>query len=299
MAFVVIFYAGNILVGKAINALPPFTIAFGRLFVAFVVLLPIGLRGAWKHRALFWKYKYPFLVMTLSGIALFNTFIYGALQFTSSTNVAVLEAAIPVVTVVLSAFMLKERLRRIQWVGIILSLIGATWVVVDGKLLQLAAIEWNVGDAIMLGAVFSWAIYSVMVKKYMHHFPQYAAIFVMTGISVMILLPAVLVEWGIRGIPALGESYFAGGLLYLGIFPSLIALIFYNKAVNLLGASQASVFLNFLPVVTMIGAYIWLGEAITAMQIIGTVLVISGVLLTTQVGEEQKKKKPIRRPVNE
>lgn len=198
MVFFVIFYTGNILVGKAINELPPFTIAFFRLLVAFIVLFPIGFRRAWKYCLRFLKYKKPFLVKTLTGITLFNAFIYGALQFTTMTNVSVLESVIPVMTVVLSACVLKERLQGTQWIGIALSLMGAIWVVMDGRVLQLATIDWNVGDAIMIGAIVSWSVYSIMVKQYMHHFPPYAALLVMTGISMIILFPVALIEWFVK-----------------------------------------------------------------------------------------------------
>jgi drug/metabolite transporter (DMT)-like permease len=289
MILVVIFYAGNILVGKAINDLPPITIAFFRLFVAFMILIPIGFKAAWKNRLLFWEHRLPFLIMTITGITLFNTFIYGALQFTTATNVSVLESVIPVVTVVLSVFMLKERLNGAQWMGILLSFLGAAWVVMDGKILKLASMAWNVGDAIMIGGVISWAVYSIYVKKYMHLFPSFAALFMMTGVSVVLLLPIVLIEWTLTGVPSFHFPKHFMSLAYLGIFPSLIALVFYNRAVDLLSPSQASVFLNFLPVVTMIGAYLWLGETITMMKIFGSFVVIAGVLLTTQFGRKRRK----------
>ncbi|WP_368505018.1 DMT family transporter [Alkalihalophilus sp. As8PL] len=281
LVFAVLFYAGNILVGKAINELPPFTITFFRLVVAFTVLFPIGFLTAWKFRRTFWEYRKPFLIMTLTGIAFFNTFIYGALQFTTASNVAVLETVIPVMTVILSVFLLKEKLKRIQWVGVLLSFFGAIWVVMDGRFFQLASVAWNIGDAIMIGAILCWAIYSIFVKRYMHIFPPYAAILVMTGISIIVLLPIVLLEWLVKGVPVFKPSNYVIGLLYLGIFPSVVALLFYNRAVDLLSPSQASVFLNFLPVVTMIGAYLWLGETITIMQVIGALIVIGGVILTT------------------
>ncbi|SDQ78607.1 DMT family transporter [Virgibacillus salinus] len=283
MVFVVIFYAGNILLGKAINELPPFTIAFFRLIVAFMIILPFGLKKTWTYRFKMWEYKKPFVIMTLTGITFFNTFIYGALQFTTSTNVSVLETVIPVVTVVLSAVLLKEKLWNIQKAGVILSLVGAVWVVMDGKIFQLVEMSWNVGDGIMIGAIGCWAVYSITVKEYMHLFPQNAALLVMSGISIIVLFPFVVAEWIITGIPSsLLTPMNLSSLVYLGIFPSFFALIFYNRAVRILGASQASVFLNFLPIVTMIGAYFWLGESITIMKIIGAVAVISGVILTTK-----------------
>ncbi|UCZ55207.1 DMT family transporter [Bacillus shivajii] len=294
LIFVVIFYAGNILIGKAINELPPFTIAFFRVLVAFIVILPIGILSAWRHRATFLQYKKPVLIMTLTGVTFFNTFIYGSLQFTTATNVAVLETVIPVVTVVLSAWLLRERLRKVQWLGIILSFIGAVWVVMDGRIFQLANIDWNIGDAIMIGAIGTWAIYSIYVKKWIHLLPPYAALFVMTGVSVIVLLPFVMFEWFIAGVPTLANPSYITGLLYLGVFPSLVALIFYNRAVQQLGASRASVFLNFLPVFTMVGAYFWLGEVITSMQIIGAIAVMGGVVLTTQAKQSEGEGKVAR-----
>ncbi|MCT2536035.1 DMT family transporter [Aquibacillus koreensis] len=288
MILVVMIYAGNILIGKAINDLPPFTITFIRLFIAFVVLIPLGLRSALKHRQLFLENKKAFLIMTLAGVTFFNTFIYGSLQFTTATNVSVLETVIPVVTVILSTLLLKEKLQGLQWIGIVLSFFGAIWVILNGRIFDLASMAWNIGDLIMVGAILSWAIYSIYVKQYMHLFPSFAALFVMSGISVIVLLPVVLLEWSVQGMPTISLANHGLGLLYLGVFPSLIALILYNHSVSKLGPSKASVFLNFLPVFTILGAYLWLGETITLLQVIGAIIVISGVLLTTQL---QKKKK--------
>src|SRR5699024_3150889 len=75
MIFVVIFYSGNILVGKGINELPPLTITFFRLFIAIIVLYPFGFRSAWQNRSTFLTHKKPFIIMGVTGILLFNTFI--------------------------------------------------------------------------------------------------------------------------------------------------------------------------------------------------------------------------------
>jgi len=281
MIFVVIFYSGNILVGKGINKLPPLTITFFRLFIAFIVLFPFGFQSAWDYRSTFLRHKKAFMMLGVTGILLFNTFIYVSLQFTSATNVSVLEAMVPAMTAVFSFFLLKERLRKIQWTGVILSFLGALFVVMNGNIFKLTLIEWNIGDAIMIGAILSWAIYSIMVKKHMHLFPPIGAIFAMTCLSSIILIPFVAMEWLIVGIPSF-ETYQIAGLIYLGIFPSSIALIFYNRAVDLLSASRASVLMNFIPVITMFVAYVWMNESITIFKIIGTLGVIIGVIFTTR-----------------
>ncbi|MFD1707738.1 DMT family transporter [Siminovitchia sediminis] len=281
MIWVVIFYAGNILVGKAVNEVPPLTMSFFRLVIAFVLLLPIGVRSTWEHRNVFLKHKKPLMVMTLTGVCFFNVFLYAALNYTTATKVSVLEASIPAATVFLSAFLLKERLHKIQWAGVFLSLIGAVCVVTDGKWIMLFNGGWNVGDTLMIGAIVMWAVYSISVKKYMHLFPQYGAVMLMSGISVVVLFPAAALEWYFVSMPAWNGQLITG-LLYLGIFPSVVALIFYNRGVELLGPSKASVFLNFLPVATMIGAYLWLGEPITFMQLFGVGVVICGVMMTAR-----------------
>ncbi len=278
---VVVFYAGNILTGKALSDLPPLTIAFGRIAVAFLVLIPIGCRSAWSSRHLFIRHWKPLLLMTLTGVAGFNTLIYSALQFTSATNVSVLEASIPAVTVLLGFWLLRERLRPLQWAGVLLSLCGALWVVTNGQLLRLTEMSLNIGDAIMAVGALSWAVYSIAVRRYLMLFPAHGAVLVMTGLSVLFMLPLLLTEWALVGIPRISGGQWSG-LLYLGIFPSVIALLLYNRAVATLGASQASVFLNFVPVFTMLGAYVLLDEAISLMQVLGAMAVILGVFFTTR-----------------
>lgn len=279
---VIFIYSGNLLVGKALDDLPPFTIAFFRLLIGFLVLLPLTYRSAWRHRATFAAHPRQLLVLTLTGVALFNTFIYSALQFTSATNAAVLETGIPAVTVALSAWLLHERLRPRQWAGVALSLVGSLWVVLNGQVFQLARMQWNVGDAIMVGAVLTWAVYSVAARQYLPLFPGRAVLLIMTGASVLLLLPVAMVEWWLVGFPPLDSATHWAGLAFLGIFPSVVALLLYNYAIGVLGPSRASIFMNLLPVVTMVGAFLLLGDRITWWQVSGAAIVIVGVLATTR-----------------
>jgi drug/metabolite transporter (DMT)-like permease len=281
--FVIVVYSGNILVGKAINELLPVTIAFCRFFIAFIILTPLGALQAYNNRHVYLKHKMALLVMTLSGVTLFSIFIYSALRFTSSSNVAILETVIPALTVILSVCFLKEYISKIQWLGVIISIFGAVWVVSEGKPGILFNSLPNIGDLLMVGAIFSWAVYSVFVKRYIHHFKLFGVVWFMTGTSVLLLLPALVIEWSVFGIPDIfGANKFIG-LLYLGVFPSVIALLLYSRAVSVLGAGKASVMLNLLPVFTMVGAYFLLGEAVSFAQIIGSVIVIFGVSMTVKL----------------
>ncbi|CDQ21208.1 DMT family transporter [Halobacillus karajensis] len=184
---------------------------------------------------------------------------------------------------------IKERLTKLQLAGVFLSFCGALGVVINGNIWQLVKMNWNIGDIIMVGAIICWAVYSMIVKEVVHLFPPLGVLLVMTGISLIVLIPFVTLEWISLGVPPLWNFSNIIGFLYLGIFPSLIALLFYNHAVAHLGASKASIFLNLLPVFTMAGAYIWLGDEISMVQIIGAGTVILGVVFTTRPQKVKEK----------
>lgn len=282
----VIFFAGNILVGKALTELPPITVALMRLTVALAVLIPLGARSAYRNRDIFITHWKPFFIITLSGVTFFNTFIYSSLQFTSTTNVAVLESIIPTAAILFSVVFLGERLASVQWVGVVASLAGALWVVSNGQVLNLTQLGGNVGDGLMVGAIIAWVIYTLQLKTCIHLFPARALLFAMTAVSVAVLVPLAAVEWFVLGVPRMGAPDLWVGLIYLGVFPSVVAILCYNYAVSKIGAARTALFLNFLPVFTIAGSYLFLGEEITGNQLVGSLLVIVGVLLVTQTARD-------------
>lgn len=278
----VIIFTGNILVGKALEDIPPFTIAFLRVGIALAVILPIGWKQAVRYREVFRSEWKPLFSLALTGVAFFNAFIYLSLQYTSASNVAILESSIPVVTIAASFFLFRERLKGYQWAGVVLSLGGAFWVITNGSAEVIRNLSFNRGDVIMLAAVAAWVMYSLLVKTHMYKFPAYGSLLVMLAAAALILLPFAAVETVLYGLPPIAGYADIAGIAYLGIFPSVIALLLWNRSIAEIGASQSSVFLNLLPVFTMAGAYIFLGDSITWTQISGAIVVISGVILTTR-----------------
>ncbi|WP_235182851.1 DMT family transporter [Gracilibacillus boraciitolerans] len=143
------------------------------------------------------------------------------------------------------------------------------------------SLQFNIGDLIMLLAMITWAFYSIFIKQHTWKFPTYGALLVMAVIAIIIFIPLLTIEMDhYRSINWSWEVI--SGLAYLGVFPSLIALIAYNKGIEAIGPSRASVFLNLIPVFTMLGAVIFLREQITWIQLIGTSFVIFGVLITNR-----------------
>ncbi|WP_318153438.1 DMT family transporter [Halomonas sp. ML-15] len=272
-------FAGNILVGKALAGLPPFTISLGRVFIALLIMLPLGWHQARRGWPLFREHWRPLVGLALTGVAFFNALIYAALNFTSATNVAILESMIPVVTLLFSVALLGERFRVVQWLGVALSLGGAVTVITAGQQGPAIAGGVNPGDAIMLLAVLVWVGYSLLVKAHMARFPRYGGLLVMLVIANLALAPIALFEGAAQQLPQLSGNQLLG-LAYLGIFPSVVALLLYNSALADIGPTRAAIYLNLLPVFTMLGAWLWLDEQIVALQVLASAVVIVGVWLT-------------------
>lgn len=276
----VVIFSGNILVGKALADLPALTISWARVFIALLAMAPLGAYQMWRAMPIL-KAQWPSLLgLALTGVAFFNALIYAALKTTSSTNVAILESTIPVVTLLFGFVLFGERYRKIQWLGVALSLAGAITVITQGDSGLAGGV--TLGDAIMLIAVLTWVGYSLLVKEHMAKFPRYGGLLAMLIIANLALAPLALLEWAWRGsIPRIDTDQ-ALGLVYLGLFPSVIALLLYNSAIADVGPTQAAVFLNLLPVFTMLGAWLLIGETVTGVQVLGSLVVIGGVLLTTR-----------------
>ncbi|GEN46834.1 DMT family transporter [Alkalibacillus haloalkaliphilus] len=275
----VIIFSGNLLVGKAISDLPPITITFFRCLIALLIVIPFAWKQLkWQNHVLFENWK-PLLGFALTGIVTFNVLVYLALNYTSAINAGIVEASTPMFAVILGFFILKERLNKRQLFGIGLSFVGAVWVLSNGSINMLLSMQFNPGDLIMLLAILVWAVYS-LVKQHNHKFPIYSSIVAMLSIAVVFLIPMMLVEWYIVGYPFVQTDINHWlGLIYLGIFPSFIALMLWNLAVADIGPSLSSVFLNLLPVFTTIGAVLFLNETLLLAHVLGGLLVIVGVLL--------------------
>ncbi|WP_226035383.1 DMT family transporter [Aquibacillus saliphilus] len=282
LAFAMMLYAGNLLVGKPVSEeIPPITLTLLRYLIAFIAVLPFGYSEWKKNRALWRKEWKAILSLSISGLVLFNILVYLALNYTTSVNAAIVESSTPVFALLLGFILFNERFTKVQLIGVILSLFGVFSVITKGSLDVILSLSFNPGDIIMLGAMLTWAIYSIFIKQHTWKFPVMGGLLVMCVIAIVILVPLSAIEY--NKIASINWSTpVILGLIYLGVFPSLIALMAYNKGVSEIGPSKASIFLNLIPVFTMIGAVLFLGEIITWVQIVGGILVITGVAITNK-----------------
>lgn len=271
-----IFWAGNYIFGKYVVAeLTPLQMTFSRWSIAVILLFPIAQwieqpnwRDVWSR----WKIL---LVMSLTGIIAYNYLLYEALRYTSSLNASLVNAVNPVLIALFSALILKEKIPFKNKLGLLVSLCGVLLVLTKGQVLQIFRLEYNTGDLLMILAILVWTFYSILGKKILS-IPPISATAVSVLIALIILLPFVLYT-GLQ-IPHSPQAMV--GIIYMGLFPSVGAFVFWNIGIRQMGPGRAGIFMYLITVFTAIIGLI-LGQPITFIQISGGLLVFIGLYLSS------------------
>ena len=166
LTLTVLFWSGNFILGRAIRELiPPISLNFWRWVGALLILMPFGIHRLKGQTALFRKHWKMVALLSIPSIAIFNTFIYNALQSASAINTVLVNAMIPIF-IALSAWMVfGERLSPRQTVGVLTSFLGLLFIVSRGDLTVLGRLTLSKGDLWTLGASLAWALYFVTRRR--------------------------------------------------------------------------------------------------------------------------------------
>jgi drug/metabolite transporter (DMT)-like permease len=277
-------WGGNFVVGKAlVTEIPPLTLALIRWGIALLCITPIWGKMVWQRRRIYLDNWKTVLFLSLTGVAGFNTFVYIAVQYTDSINASLMNAATPIIIVLLSMFFLGESFSGLRGIGILISLVGVLWIIGHGSWKSIVSLSFNRGDLWMLLAVFLWALYSIGVRKTAGKFLANEMLLITVLLSVIVLIPFSVVELSLSPRALNGSWHTLAGVFYIGIFASLVAFTCWNKAVALIGPSRCASFLNFIPLFSAIFATLFTGERIQLYHIMGALLILSGVYVTTRI----------------
>lgn len=279
-----LFWSGNMVLGRGIRAdVPPIALAFWRWVIALALIAPLALphlKEQWPLLKKGWK---PVLLLGILGVGCYNTFAYVALQYTAATNAVLLNSFIPIVTIALSWLFLGKRLKPIEAVGVAISFLGATTIIARGDLAVLLGLSLNLGDVWMLGAVLTWAIYTVGLQWRPAGVHPMLMLGALTLVGVLALTPIYAHELGAFGGPARHINLHWGslaGIAYVGVLPSFVGYIFYNRGVAEVGANKASLFIHLMPVFGTLLSALFLGELPHLYHFVGIGLIFSGIYLT-------------------
>lgn len=281
LIFTTLFWSGNFVLSRGMHAaIPPFSLSFWRWAVALLLLCCFALRHLLRERQLVLKYKKFIIIQGVVGVAGFNSLIYLAIQTTTAINAVLVNSCIPVIIVVLSWVMYKDRLSVRQCLGVATSLSGVMLIISGGRPATLLQLQFNRGDILVFIAALCWAYYSAHLKKYPKglHPLAYQVAIVIVGLT--ILLPLYLLEMATGKFMTLSTASIVT-IVYVAVFASVLAFIFWNRAVTMLGANIAGPFIHLMPVFSTILAVLFLGETLTPTHIQAICLIFGGILLTT------------------
>ena len=280
LAFVNLFWAGNIVIGRAVaGQVPPITLAFWRWTGAF--LLAIGF--AWPHIRRDWpvlRCHLPMLLLlSATGIASYNTLSYIGLQSTSALNALLLQSAGPVVVLVWAFALFGERPSAGQAVGVLISLLGVVVIAGHGSIDALTRLTFDAGDLWILAAVAVYAAYSPLLRRRPAVHPL-AFLGVTMGIGIVMMLPFYLWELS-TGARIRGGAGSYAAMLYTAVLPSGVAYLFFNRGVELIGAARAGQSAHLMPVFGAVLALVFLQERLHTYHAAGVLLIAAGIVLAS------------------
>lgn len=271
----VLIWSGNAIVSKlAAGTIEPGVIAFYRWFLAWLLVTPLMFRPLWQQRRALRPYLGKLLILALLGMVLNQSLGYYAAQSISAVNIGIHNALIPLLTLLLSLWLLREPSTLGMLSGALLSLSGLLWLVSAGQPGRLLAQGMGHGDTLMLLAVFCYALYGVLHKRWALPLSGWQQIYLQMTAALLWLLPDFLraSHWQL-------DSQSWPLVAYAALPASLLATWLWLEGVRTLGASRTAICMNLLPLFTALLAVIGLGEQLQGYHLWGGGLTLLGVLL--------------------
>ena len=275
------FWSGTFFSGKLafLSDLTPFKLSFFRWILALLILLPFTYAQIIKDLEYYKKNILLMTVISILGVTIFNSFTYISLQTTLVINSTLMASVAPVMMIGFSWLIFRTKTTTLQFTGIILSLLGAFAIILKGNLNNLYNLYFTAGDLWMLGAVVSWCLYSVLLKKIDSKTSQLANLAVMIIIGVIFIIPFYIMEsFNSTYLPSTGLDLAIIG--YVAVFASIVAFFSWNKGVSIIGPNRASLFLHLIPVFSAIWAVSFLNEKFAFFHVIGVLFILSGIILS-------------------
>lgn len=285
-----IIWAGNFIIARNVySRIGPVSLAFYRWSFATVIMLPFAwkfLRAEWQAVKRSWHYLFW---AALTGIALFNTFVYVGAHYTTAINLALIgTTSSPIIATVLAAVFLKERIGWQKLVGLILCITGVLYLLSKGDFAHLSSFKFSTGDLWVLAGGFCFAVYNTLVKKKPLTISPTNFLFSIFLIGTVILFPFFLIESS-KGEVVKWDSAVVFSIAYLSIGASVICFLMWNKSIAWIGAARTILFGNLIPIFSTLGSVIFLGEKFMTIHLVSMIIVFSGILVANL---PQKKKEP-------
>ena len=281
LLFVTFIWAGNYPVGKlALEHVSPLPLIALRTLVGAAILISLARKSTPNLAAELREDWRSTLILALTGVMASGILFYFGLRLTTASNAGIISASTPIWVAVLSWIFVAERFSVINIGGVLLSFSGLVTIICQGSLATLLQRSFNLGDVLILIGQLNWAIYTVYGRWVL---TKRSAI-VTTASSYLtgavLLFPLIFLE-SPRAVMQHASLGGAIAITYLCIL-SPLSQLWYSKALAKVSPHRAAIFMNLMPIIVLLFSALVLGETITTVQLLGTVMVISGVVLTTR-----------------
>ena len=281
--FATLFWSGNFIVGKAasIFEIPPFTLNFYRWLFAWLILAPFTLKEIFEKKKYILENIKLIMILGISSITLFNSIVYYSLNFTNVISGVLMISTIPVMIIFFSWIFKIEKTNVYQIFGVIFSLLGVVTIITKAELNLLLNLDFNKGDLWMVVAMFSWAIYSALLKKKKHELSQISLLETIISMGLIFLFPIYIIEMKM-GYHMILNVPFVLTLTYVVLFPGLASFLFWIKGIAIIGVNRSGIFLHLMPIMSTILAIIIFEEKFMFYHFVGAILILTGIFLSNK-----------------
>jgi len=288
----ILFWSGNFVAARGMaQALAPATLNLLRWVLASLIFLPFGWRALWRERKTVARHWKLLSLLALTGVSLYDTVVFLAGHTTGTLNMSLIATLSPLLTSLIAQFLYKERIGRCMYLGIVVSSFGVAYLVAEGDLHRLLSLRFTPGDLLILSTACMSAVYNTAVNKVAGLFSQTTLFMVISLFGALYLVPMYLWETGGRfTLPPISFDV-AMSLLYLAVFASVLCFLFWNAAVQNIGAPKAMLFYYMLPPLSALVAWIVIDEPVNRTQVLSGALILAGILIALYGGSPKKARK--------
>ena len=278
-----LFWSGNFIVGKAasIYEIPPFSLNFFRWLFAGLILMPFTIKEIINKKKYILSNLGFFIILGITSITIFNSIVYYSLYYTQVISGVLMISTIPVWIIFISSILNIEKTNIFQIIGVILSLTGVLFIITKADIELIQNLNFNKGDLTMVIAMFSWALYSALLKKKKYEISQITLLQVVIICGLVFLIPIYFIEMNMGYFIKLGKPFYLT-LTYVVIFPGIAAFFFWIKGISIIGANRAGVFLHLMPIFGAIMAMIIFDEKFMFYHFLGVIFIILGITLSNK-----------------
>ena len=278
-----LFWSGNFIVGKAASLfeIPPFTLNFYRWTFAWLILAPFTLKEIFQKKNYIINNIKLILILGVTSITVFNSIVYYSLNFTQVISGVLMISTIPVMIIFFGWVFKIEKTNFYQILGVFFSLMGVVVIVTNANISKLLNLNFNKGDLWMVVAMFSWAMYSALLRKKKFKLSQISLLQTIISAGLILLLPAYLIEMAL-GYKVDIHLPFILTLTYVVLFPGLASFFFWIKGISIIGSNRSGIFLHLMPIFSTIMAMFIFKEKFMIFHLIGAISIITGIILSSK-----------------